>query len=263
MRISQLAERTGVAASTLRYYDERGILPARRTRSGYRVYDTADLERLRLITTAKRLGLSLEEIARLIDVWWGGACTQVKASLRPSVAARLAAVRNQAAELELFADSLRGALDRLDALPDDPGPCGPDCELIDVTDYITPSAPRPGSDPRGSAPAVACSLESADATGERIDRWRAVLADARREEIEGGLRAVVPAERAGEVADLAAAEQRCCAFFSFALHFAHDAVSLEVRAPRQGRPMLDEIFGPADAEAAGDPGAATARSPAR
>ncbi|MDT0304109.1 MerR family transcriptional regulator [Streptomonospora wellingtoniae] len=258
MLISQLAERTGVAASTLRYYDERGILPARRTRSGYRVYDAADLERLRLIITAKRLGLPLEEIARLRDVWWSGACTQVKSSLRTSLAARLAAARSQAVELAAFADSLRGALVRLDALPDDPGPCGAACELIDVTDHSAPPGPagprRADSDPSGSDSSAGCSLESADAVAERIGRWRAALADARREEVEGGLRAELPAERAGQVADLAAAEQRCCAFFSFALHFAHDSVVLEVRAPSEGRPMLDTVFGPADAGEPADRG---------
>lgn len=250
MRISQLAERTGVAASTLRYYDDQGLLPARRTRAGYRFYDTADLDRLQLIRTAKRLGLPLEEIGELLDVWSKGACTQVKQSLRPRLAERLAAAQGRAAELAAFVDTLRGALAHLDALPDDPEPCGPECELLDLTDVLARAAP-PESARDASAPAVACSLRPEDA-GDRIDRWHAVLAGAHREEIADGLRAVVPADRAAEVAELAAAEQRCCPFFSFALHFAHASISLEVRAPEHARPMLDEVFSSADSRSHSD-----------
>ena len=42
MRISQLATRTGVPATTLRYYESAGLLPAGRTAAGYRVYGQED-----------------------------------------------------------------------------------------------------------------------------------------------------------------------------------------------------------------------------
>ncbi len=61
-RISELAERVGVPPTTLRYYESRGLLPARRTGSGYRTYDDRDVERMRFITTAKTLGLPLDRI---------------------------------------------------------------------------------------------------------------------------------------------------------------------------------------------------------
>lgn len=54
--ISQLAERAGVPATTLRFYESAGLLPAGRTPGGYRVYGEDAVERLAFITAAKRLG---------------------------------------------------------------------------------------------------------------------------------------------------------------------------------------------------------------
>ncbi|MFG2172334.1 MerR family transcriptional regulator [Streptomyces niveus] len=61
-RISQLAERSGVPATTLRFYEDAGLLPAGRTPAGYRVYGQDAVERLGFISSAKLLGLALEEI---------------------------------------------------------------------------------------------------------------------------------------------------------------------------------------------------------
>lgn len=63
-RIGEVAERTGLTRRTLRHYDELGLLvPAARSWSDYRLYDSADLLRLLQIQNLKALGLSLSEIA--------------------------------------------------------------------------------------------------------------------------------------------------------------------------------------------------------
>lgn len=59
-RISQLAERSGVPATTLRFYEDAGLLPAGRTPAGYRLYGEDAVERLGFISSAKLLGLALE-----------------------------------------------------------------------------------------------------------------------------------------------------------------------------------------------------------
>ena len=118
IRISQLAERSGVPATTLRFYEASGLLPAARSEAGYRLYGEEALRRLAFIGTAKHLGLMLEDIAELLAVWESGACAQVKADLRPRIASRLAQTEQCAAELAAFASTLRGALAHLDALPD-------------------------------------------------------------------------------------------------------------------------------------------------
>lgn len=64
----ELAERAGVNVQTVRYYERRGLLrEPPRTESGYRQYDDSDLDRLRFIRTAQRLGFKLEEIDELLE----------------------------------------------------------------------------------------------------------------------------------------------------------------------------------------------------
>lgn len=58
--IGQVAERTGFSASTLRYYEQHGVLePVGRTDAGYRLYDHTSLGRLGFISRAKQLGCTL------------------------------------------------------------------------------------------------------------------------------------------------------------------------------------------------------------
>ncbi len=67
MHIGDLAAELGLNTKTIRYYEHIGLLPEpERTASGYRLYDTSDLERLQFILKAKSIGLSLEEIADIL-----------------------------------------------------------------------------------------------------------------------------------------------------------------------------------------------------
>ncbi|PSL00062.1 DNA-binding transcriptional MerR regulator [Murinocardiopsis flavida] len=242
MRISQLAERSGVPATTLRYYEQRGLLPAHRSDGGYRIYDRDAVDRLAFIATGKRLGLGLDEIAELLGVWQDGACVQVKESLRPRIADRLAAAHDRIGELSAFAAMLHGAVEHLDTLPDRQDRCDPACGFLDLAKNPVTRTGRAMVEPAPDVPAVACSLDG-DGIEKRIGRWQALLRGARREEAPGGLRVGLPAERAAEAAGLAAAEQRCCAFFSFSLRFDHGTVYLDVQAPAEARSMLIDIFG--------------------
>lgn len=67
LRIGQLARRSGVAASALRYYEERGLIHAERNDSGHRRYARATIRRVAFIVFAQRIGLTLEEIGRELD----------------------------------------------------------------------------------------------------------------------------------------------------------------------------------------------------
>ncbi|ASC78570.1 transcriptional regulator [Serratia marcescens] len=67
MKIGELAERAGVAASAIRYYEQQGLLPkAVRSVNGYRVYSESALERLHLIQIGQNLGFSLQAIQRVL-----------------------------------------------------------------------------------------------------------------------------------------------------------------------------------------------------
>jgi MerR family redox-sensitive transcriptional activator SoxR len=62
MTIGEVAERSGVATSALRFYEDRGLLSAERTEAGHRRYPRAVLRRVAFIVFAQRVGLTLEEI---------------------------------------------------------------------------------------------------------------------------------------------------------------------------------------------------------
>ena len=61
--IGELAARTGVATSALRFYEERGLIGSVRTDSGHRRYWRATTRRVAFIVFAQRVGLSLDEIS--------------------------------------------------------------------------------------------------------------------------------------------------------------------------------------------------------
>lgn len=63
MTIGELAGRSGVAASALRYYEAQGLIRATRSGGNQRRYARAELRRVAFIRIAQRVGLSLDEIA--------------------------------------------------------------------------------------------------------------------------------------------------------------------------------------------------------
>lgn len=250
MRISQLAERSGIPATTLRFYEGAGLLPADRTPAGYRCYGEDAVERLAFIRAAKHLGLSLAEIGRLLPVWENGACHEVKAGLRPRIAARLDEAGHRVAELTALRASLHSALGHLDALPERTGRCDPHCgfpgpavaparEAAEVAEQE-----REQEQERWQTAPVACSL-TGDGIADRAEHWHRALDGADRTALADGIRLTLPAQRAGTVADLAAAEQRCCPFFDFRLHLDGPRLHLEVRAPADGTALLTDLFGTA------------------
>lgn len=76
MRIGALAERSGLSAPTIRYYESIDLLPEpERTPSGYRHYGIDALERLRFIREAQCVGLTLAEVQTLLSMRDAGAGT--------------------------------------------------------------------------------------------------------------------------------------------------------------------------------------------
>lgn len=63
--ISEVAQRSGVPASTLRFYDEKGLIVSTGRRGLRRLFDAGVLERLALIALGRTAGFSLDEIARM------------------------------------------------------------------------------------------------------------------------------------------------------------------------------------------------------
>ena len=68
MFIHDLAHQTGLPATTIRFYETKGLLPRpQRATNNYRQYSPGDIERLRFIASARRLGLSLDDIAEILS----------------------------------------------------------------------------------------------------------------------------------------------------------------------------------------------------
>lgn len=65
--IAEVAKRAGVPASTLRYYEERGLIESIGRRGLRRTFDPGVLERLALIALGRQAGFALDEIAAMFD----------------------------------------------------------------------------------------------------------------------------------------------------------------------------------------------------
>ena len=63
LTIAEVARRSGVAASALRFYEQRGLIASNRTGAGHRRFPRAVLRRIAFIVFAQKIGLTLEEIA--------------------------------------------------------------------------------------------------------------------------------------------------------------------------------------------------------
>ena len=67
LAIGELAARSGLAPSALRYYEELGLIHSERTSGGQRRYARATLRRVAFVRAAQRVGLSLEEVRTALD----------------------------------------------------------------------------------------------------------------------------------------------------------------------------------------------------
>jgi MerR family redox-sensitive transcriptional activator SoxR len=62
LTIGEVSRRSGVAASALRFYEERGLIASERAGSGHRRYARPVLRRIAFVVFAQRIGLTLDEI---------------------------------------------------------------------------------------------------------------------------------------------------------------------------------------------------------
>ena len=126
LSISKVAEGTEFPPTTLRFYEEAGLVRPRRTEAGYRCYGERDIEVLSFIGRAKGFGLSLEEITELLALLDDDHCAPVQGRLRTLIDAKIADARTRIIELERFATELEQVASGLDAHTPD-GPCDDAC----------------------------------------------------------------------------------------------------------------------------------------
>lgn len=107
--IGELARKSGVPTSTVRYYERIGLLrPDNRSEGNYRLYGQANLERLRFIRAAQATGFTLEDIKKLLghDHESPGLCHDVQALIHE----RLNDVKRRMDELRHLRSVLEASL---------------------------------------------------------------------------------------------------------------------------------------------------------
>ena len=110
MRVAQLAKAAVVSSETVRHYTDLGLLrPTRNPDNGYQEYSSADLQRLRFIARARRLGFSLKDTQQILTSADNGQahCAEV----RDLLSERLAALQAHIEECQRLALVMQNAFD--------------------------------------------------------------------------------------------------------------------------------------------------------
>jgi Hg(II)-responsive transcriptional regulator len=132
MRTHEVAERAGVNAQTLRYYERRGILPdPPRSAAGYRDYPDTAVAVLRFVKRAQELGFTLAEVEELLGLADGGpeSCDAV----RSLASAHIADLQHKIADLQRMSASLSALVDTCEQPRADRS-----CPLLDAIESDAP-----------------------------------------------------------------------------------------------------------------------------
>lgn len=95
LTIGRLARAAGVGVETIRYYQERKLLPVPPSTGSFRYYPVGMVDRIRFIKRAQELGFSLEEVSELLHLEQGAD----RASIRDIASHRLAQIEHKLSDL--------------------------------------------------------------------------------------------------------------------------------------------------------------------
>ena len=124
MNIGTVAEKSGVSAKTIRYYESIGLIPpATRAGNGYRDYGQTDVDTLRFIQRARHLGFAVRDVANLLTLWWDK--NRASADVKALALRHIEEIEIRIADLE----SLRGTLVHLTDRCH--GDDRPDCPILE------------------------------------------------------------------------------------------------------------------------------------
>jgi Cu(I)-responsive transcriptional regulator len=123
MRIKEASLRSQLAAKTIRYYEEAGLLePAKRRPNGYREYTEKDVHVLRFIRRARSLGFTVQDCRELLSLYTDQ--QRSSRSVRTVAIRRLGEIERKLAELQSLRDALTDLVDRCH------GDHRPDCPIL-------------------------------------------------------------------------------------------------------------------------------------
>ena len=123
MHIGQVADAAGVSAKRIRYYEQIGLIDAaKRSDTGYRVYEERDLHTVHFIRRARQLGFSIPQIGTLLALWRDR--QRCSADVKKVALAHIEELRRKIAELQSMVDTLDDLATRCD------GGSRPDCPIL-------------------------------------------------------------------------------------------------------------------------------------
>ncbi len=124
MNIGEASAASGVSAKMIRYYEQAGLIPpADRSQAGYRVYDDADVHRLRFVRRARDLGFAVAEISELLDLWNNR--SRRSADVKRLAQAHIADLQDRIAKLQQMSATLQTLADCC------AGDDRPDCPILE------------------------------------------------------------------------------------------------------------------------------------
>ena len=122
MNIATVAERSGLPAKTIRYYEDIGLIRPARRDNGYRDFAEADLHKLAFLGRARSLGFSIEECRMLLALWEDR--SRASADVKALALKHLDAIDAKIAELQGMRDTLASLVHHC------AGDHRPDCPIL-------------------------------------------------------------------------------------------------------------------------------------
>lgn len=123
MNIGTAADRSGLPAKTIRYYEEIGLIDPARAGNGYRDYSGDDIHRLAFLKRARNLGFSIDDCRQLMALYQDH--SRASHDVRAIAAAHVAAIEDKVRELQ----SMRATLQTL--IHACQGDHRPDCPILE------------------------------------------------------------------------------------------------------------------------------------
>lgn len=122
MNIGEVARRSGLAAKTIRYYEEIGLITPMRCENGYRAFRESDVHKLGFLGRARALGFSIEDCRTLLALWEDR--NRASADVRRVAVDNLERIEDKIAALQGMRDTLR------DLVRTCSGDDRPDCPIL-------------------------------------------------------------------------------------------------------------------------------------
>jgi Cu(I)-responsive transcriptional regulator len=104
MNIGEASASTGLPAKTIRYYEQIGLIRAKRRDNAYRDYGPQELHELRFVASARALGFTIEQCRRLLALYRDKA--RSSADVRSAASTHISEIRSKIAELKAMERTL-------------------------------------------------------------------------------------------------------------------------------------------------------------